>query len=653
MGEAESKTKGTLIKTFKGQRTSETGVNYDTLLLFYRDENGEKKTLFYDRPEVDYYIIKDKNSPEASHPPLYIDVDKVEKHTTYSDSLMRDIAAKTGALSFYDKVRFSKGPNAFDMKNLFKSPLLYEADMDVSDVYIGKFYENHTPDPSYKLHKCYFDIETDIYHYVGFPEPTEAPCPVACITLIDEKSMTSHTYILRNKLNEQLCEFEKNTDAFKDYMHGKILECDGLDMRFELYYYDSELEMIKAFFKKVHDIDPDFCSGWNIEYDIQTMQYRLIRLYNQVKDKEMPAKSMMAYVTSDEKYMHQKNLAGKEMAIDARSYYSIGSGKLGKRIDSYTVLDGVNWLDQMLAYANIHAGSGKQDSYKLDNIANVELGKEKLPFGPGETIRNQLYKNTRRFIEYNIRDVLLLLEIEDKTHDIDMVQQLSDITVTRKDKVFMKSIALTNYVNKYAHEKGLVMRTNKNSRYGPLSAEYDSAYLPSNERAEYDQRYTDLFDRKDKYGAFVSDPTLNDNVGVEIFKNKPSKYMFELVCDEDFSSLYPSIIRTWNLDSTNIVGKFYCIDDGIKKRLKEEYDCNGMFDLSIKDESAEDDDDSADDVDEAIDGANDHETDDLCPILADALISADWGAIGHLFFDLPTTEELIDDIDRAKDPNRS
>lgn len=650
MGDTE-KTTGTLIKTFKGQRTSETGVEYDTLLLFYRDENGDKKTLFYDRPEVEYYIIKDKNSPEASHPPLYIEADKVEKHTTYSDNLMRDIAKSTGALGFYDRVRFGSGVNSFEMKNLFKSPLLYEADMDISDVYIGKFYETHSPNPAYKLHKCYFDIETDIYNYVGFPEPTVAPCPVACITLIDEKSMTSYTYILRNPLNQQLCDLEKETEDFEGYMHGKIAECDGLDMRFQLIWYDDELSMIKDFFQKVHSIDPDFCSGWNIEYDIQTMQNRLVRLYNKVKDKELPAKKMMAYAMSDEKYMIQRNANGKSIDIDPRSYYAIGSGKIGKRIDSYTVLDGVNWIDQMLAYANIHAGSGKQDSYKLDNIANVELGKEKLPFGPGETIRNQLYKNARRFIEYNIRDVLLLLEIEDKTHDIDMVQQLSDITATRKDKVFMKSIALTNYVNKYAHEKGLVMRTNKNSRYGSMSAAYDAEYLPNNKRNEYDPRYVELFDRKDKYGAFVSDPTLNDKVGVEIFKGKPSKYMFELVCDEDFSSLYPSIIRTWNLDSTNISGKFYCIDDSIKKKLKEEYGCDGMFDLSIKDEGNDDDaDESSDDIGDAIKSGDDNETDDLCPVMADALISADWASIGTLFFDLPTTEDLINDIDRARYP---
>jgi DNA polymerase elongation subunit (family B) len=653
MGETE-KTTGTLIKTFKGQRTSETGVEYDTLLLFYRDENGEKKTLFYDRPEVDYYIIKDKNSPEASHPPLYIEKDKVEKHTVYSDCLMRDIAKNTGALGFYDKVRFGSGVNSFEMKNLFKSPLLYEADMDISDAYIGRFYETHKPDPAYKLHKCYFDIETDIYNYVGFPEPTVAPCSVACITLIDEKDMMSYTYILRNPLNQQLCDLEKETDEFERYMHGKIAECDGLDMTFQLLWYDDELTMIKDFFKKVHGIDPDFCGGWNIEYDIQTMQNRLVRLYNKAKDKELPAKKMMAYAMSDEKYMIQKNASGKTIDVDPRSYYSIGSGKLGKRIDSYTVLDGINWIDQMLAYANIHAGSGKQDSYKLDNIANVELGKEKLPFGPGETIRNQLYRNARRFIEYNIRDVLLLLEIEDKTHDIDMVQQLSDITVTRKDKVFMKSIALTNYVNKYAHEKGLVMRTNKNSRYGSMSAAYDSEYLPGNQRNEYDPRYVELFDRKDKYGAFVSDPTLNDKVGVEIFKGKPSKYMFEFVCDEDFSSLYPSIIRTWNLDSTNIAGKFYCIDDKIKKRLKDEYGCDGMFGLSIKDEGTDDDpDDSQDEIGDAIDSADENETDDLCPVMADAMISGDWSSIGTLFFDLPTTEGLINEIDRARDSKRS
>lgn len=645
---------GTLIKTFKGKRVTEAGINYDTLLLFYRDENGEKQTIFYDRPEVEYYTIKDKNSEEASHPPLNIEMSKLEKHITYSDNLMRDIAVVTGTLPFYDKIRFNYGVNSYNMKNLFKSPLLYDADFNLEDQYISKFYKEYEPNKNYRLHKSYFDIENDIYHYIGFPDPTEAPCPVCVLTLIDESSKMSYTFILRNKENHLLSDFENDIDNFKSYMTEKIKETDELDLTFNFYFFDEEIDLIKSFFKKVHEIDPDYCSGWNIEYDIQTLQNRLNKLYENKKNREsgLSPKVLTANAICDDKYLIQKNKNGEDTYITPQAYYNIGNGKIGFRTDNFIVLDGINWLDQMLAYATMHISSGKSDSYKLDDVSTIELGKEKLPYEPGETIRNLLYKNPRKFVEYNIRDVLLLLLLEDKTKDIDSVQRLSDITVTRNDKCFKKSIALTNFINKYAEENDLALATNKSATYGVESAYYENNYVNSSKLLEYDNKYLGLFKKKDKYGAFVSDPNNNDFVGYEIFKGKKSQFLFEDVCDEDFSSLYPSIIQAFNLDSTNIIGKFYLIDSNIKSLLKNKYKCGDMFKLSIKDkdvqeiEEIEDDDNDDENI---IDSSTDsQETDDISSVLTDALISKNWILIGSVFMNLPSTSELIDKIEKKR-----
>ena len=50
--------------------------------------------------------------------------------------------------------------------------------------------------------------------------------------------------------------------------------------------------------------------------------------------------------------------------------------------------------------------------------------------------------------------------------------------------------------------------------------------------------------------------------------------------DEDFSSLYPSIIRAYNLDKNSQVGKFFLIDDHIKQRLLEDFGYEGLFAVS-------------------------------------------------------------------------
>ena len=52
------KTRATLIKVFPVQRQTSDGKKLDSILIFYRDENGEKKTQFIERAETPYYILK-------------------------------------------------------------------------------------------------------------------------------------------------------------------------------------------------------------------------------------------------------------------------------------------------------------------------------------------------------------------------------------------------------------------------------------------------------------------------------------------------------------------------------------------------------------------------------------------------------------------
>lgn len=58
----------------------------------------------------------------------------------------------------------------------------------------------------------------------------------------------------------------------------------------------------------------------------------------------------------------------------------------------------------------------------------------------------------------------------------------------------------------------------------------------------------------------VGDPALNDFCGIDGPNGKPSMFIFEHVFDEDFSSLYPSIIQAYNLDKNTQIGKFFLID---------------------------------------------------------------------------------------------
>ena len=636
---SETKKVGTLIKTLGVKRKIDDSTEYDTIILFYRDEFGNKKVKYVPRAEVPFYILNDPSSKEAEAPPMFIEAEKVTKHMAYSDMLYREIAAKTDSLAYYDRIAITQGRKSRAMKNLLKHKNVYNADMDIVDRYIKNFMEEYDVDQSYKLHKTYYDIEVDLmpngwkdHGFIGFPDESEAPCPINIITLIDEKTMTIYTSIHRNPENKSLVEFEEKVEEFKTYLLEKILTEDGVKINdIDIKFFNAEEEVIENFFKTIHEIDPDFALAWNSHFDLETMSNRAAKLYSkkkEIKDAGIKGRDQATSIMCDSKYCTFKTDTGELFYITPKYYYYSQANKpISDRADSITILDGIVWLDQMGVYANVRKSQGQKESYALDAIAYEELKKEKLPFFPGQTIKNLPWLNFWQFAEYNIRDVLLLHLLEEKGLDMEMLQRLSEITNTKKEKVFKKTVSLKNFVNKFAEEKGFVMSNNKNAQYGDDGGFFEAHYIPKPPLLEKEPVYIEAFQKKENYGAFVADPLKNENLGIKTVSKKPSQFIFEWVFDEDLSALYPSIIRSFNLDKQTQIGKFFLIDDELKSRLIDEYGYDGLFSLS-KNEEAEGK--SAEEV-----------VSDLGPTITDSLMSRNWSRIGEKYFMLPSTEELL------------
>jgi len=647
----EEKKIGTLIKAYASRRKMTESIDYDAILLIYRDEKGQKQTMFIDRAEVPFYVIKDKESAEAISSPMFIEKDKVDRFVVFSDLVYKEIAIKTDTLHYYDRVLTNWGPRSFNMKNLFKHNYIYDADMDIVDRYIAKFHEEFKPNENYKLHKCYFDIEVDLMPsgfrkdskgnigFIGFPDEEIAPVPVNIITLLDEKMMKVYTFVVRNSNNESIVKFEANSNEFKNYINEKISTEDGMLINnIDILFFDNELDTIEAFFKKVHEIDPDFVLAWNLSFDMQTLQNRLIKLYSKEQQagekNKRAAYDKMVTTISDSKYAVQTDRNGKTLYLPPKAYYVAQKDKsFVDRTDYFDVMDGINWFDQMLYYAGIRKTGGQKESYSLDAIATEELDKEKLSLSAGETLKTLSWTNFNKFAEYNIRDVLLLQLLEEKNLDMDMLQRLSEVTNTRKEKVFKKTISLKNFVNKYAQDMGFVMTNNKNAKYSDDNDHFEEHFLTSNKIIEKEKDYIDLFNRKENWGAYVADPNLNLPDNGIMLNGKPSKFFFENVFDEDFSSLYPSIIRAYNLDKNTQLGKFFFVDKEVKERLETNYGYDGLFTQSKNVEAQENENES---------------TNDLGPTLVDSLISFNFVRIGEKFFGLPSTEDLIKKIKEKK-----
>lgn len=637
----EEKIKGTLIKVVPVKRKITNDISYDSVLLFYRDENGEKKTEFIDRAKVPFYILKDKESEEAYAPPMFIKREKVDRIMVYSDMLYREIALRTDSTSFYDRV-ISNYPVRLqerNLKNLLKHNYIYDADMDISDRYIKNFNESHEPDVNYSLHKCFYDIEVDLMQngfadkgYIGFPDEEVAPCPVNIITLVDGRTLEITVFSVVNSKNSLLLNFNKDIDNKITEIKEKLAsEYEFTPSNLTITPYETELECIEAFFAKAHEINPDFMLAWNAHFDLLTLYNRLIKLYNRnpsVRASGISGKDKAVMTMSDQKYFLQTDKEGETVYLSPFAYYVCrAEQKIIDRMDYLSVLDGINWFDQMDIFANVRKGD-LRESYSLDAIASDELGREKLDY-TGYTIKNLAWKNYDRFVLYNIVDVTLLALLEKKNLDMDMVQRLSEITNTRFEKVFKKTIALKNFVCKFAEQQGFVMGNNKNANYGDEGPYFEKMFLNKKNVVESNQEYIDAFSKRENFGAYVADPLLNDYCGVKDASGKRSMFIYKNVFDEDFSSLYPSIIRAYNLDKNTQIGKYFLIDEHIKRKLIDEYGYDGLFSMSKNEEGSSD---------------NDSSVNDLGPTLVDSLESQNWERIGEKYFDLPSVEDMIKEL---------
>ena len=180
----------------------------------------------------------------------------------------------------------------------------------------------------------------------------------------------------------------------------------------------------------------------------------------------------------------------------------------------------VNFLDLMQLFQKYYArdekGSGVRISYSLDNISRTALGHGKLDTfhtdgkNPAEAIYQAWFKDRDRLVEYNRVDVERMVELDEKFKFIDAHKVLSHLC----GRYLSNYCLMMGYLNdafilKYAKERGIHFPT----KYAFFDNE-------------------NPFVREKIEGAFVMEPITGKH---------------DEVCDLDFASLYPNVIRSFNI----------------------------------------------------------------------------------------------------------
>jgi len=190
-------------------------------------------------------------------------------------------------------------------------------------------------------------------------------------------------------------------------------------------------------------------------------------------------------------------------------------------------------LDLMKAFKDsfavkVRIGKEFLPSYSLNNIAKIFLQDEKLDVG-GEGYGGRLWKlfneDRDKLIAYNIQDSKLMKKLDDKFMLIRNAAELARLSKIPIHRTLQVSFLVDYYVLRIAREQGYHFQS---KRFGVKKATYPGGIV------------------------LTPEPALYTNI-----------------CIYDFKSLYPNIIRTFNLSPDSILPKDYdgdCITtpNGIK-----------------------------------------------------------------------------------------
>jgi DNA polymerase elongation subunit (family B) len=243
-----------------------------------------------------------------------------------------------------------------------------------------------------------------------------------------------------------------------------------------------EYNLCKKFLELWKDKYPDIITGWNTKFfDIPYLVNRFRKILGEEETKKL---SPWHFITERKAYVNNRQL------ID------------------YTLV-GVSSLDYIELYKWYAPGGKSQESYRLDNIAQVELGEGKLDYDEYDNL-NALYRlNFQKFIEYNIKDVELIIKLEDKLKLVELAVTLAYDTKSNFEDVFAQTRMWDSLTYSYLFEKGIIVPPR-------IVKDKDSAFE----------------------GAYVKDPQVGSHDWVASF---------------DLNSLYPHLMMQYNISPETLI----------------------------------------------------------------------------------------------------
>ena len=264
-----------------------------------------------------------------------------------------------------------------------------------------------------------------------------------------------------------------------------------------------EIDLINRFLAFWEQNTPDAVTGWNCElYDIPYIAGRIERILG-----EKEARRLSPW----------GNIRRKELVIQGREQISY-------EVAGVSIIDYLD-LYKKFTYTN-------QESYRLDHIAFVELGQKKLDHSEFDTFREFYTKDWQKFVDYNIKDVELVDQLEDKMKLIELCLTMAYDAKVNYNDVFYQVRTWDAIIYNYLKKRNIV--------------------IPPKDKSSKDDKFA---------GAYVKEPI-------------PGIYNW--VVSFDLNSLYPHLIMQYNISPETLVETRHS-SASVERILGKQISINGDF----------------------------------------------------------------------------
>jgi len=394
---------------------------------------------------------------------------RIKQKIPFQPTLYVRTGAQTEFKSLYgenlDKVKFNTISDARDFVKKYKdvSNFPLYGNFNYGYQFITKLFPEDIRFDLTQMKIVTIDIETSTEY--GFPDPRQAQEEVLLITMQDYNSKRIVSFGCGPYLSK------------KD--NAEYIQCTD------------EFDLLRKFINELKSDYPDIITGWNCQlFDIAYLSSRIKRVLG---DKALGECSPWGIITN------------REVPF-ARGRTQLAYDWVGTSI-----------LDYMDLYKKF--SFKVVENYKLDTVANEELGKDKIKHNYA-SFKEFYTKDWELFVDYNIVDVELVDQLEDR-------MQLINLILT------MAYDAKCNFTDIYSS-----VRTWDCILWNKLIKENIIPHNPPAVDPTMDRQIM---------GAFVKEP-------------EPGRY--DWVVSFDATSLYPSIIMSWNMSPETLIdGQKYLADD--------------------------------------------------------------------------------------------